>query len=294
MKLKIAYKRMVIVSVLSLLLGLLGCSGNKKYTADEVRSFFTSYYGTGRYPVYSFSLQKQDENWLFSASCYVGEEKEHYTSFSSFLLPFEDAEGFLEIIRKEGEIKRLRRCRGPIRLFSVSDAPMCSSGMTFTDGSSIEKETTCGDKALDYLYVLADKYYAAAEKLEPEICAVSVDCSCMDYSSSYSFTMKKEGYDWFLSYDAAIEDCGIHTEAQDQQIGEADAEEILRIVKEQQLITSAKEYEELSDEEVYALDETIYRISFEFADGSSIDAPIDAGNELVHGFYQLAKRIEGK
>ena len=42
MKLKIAYKRMVIVSVLSLLLGLLGCSGNKKYTADEVRSFFTS------------------------------------------------------------------------------------------------------------------------------------------------------------------------------------------------------------------------------------------------------------
>ena len=244
--------------------------------------------------MYSFSLQKQDENWLFSASCYVGEEKEHYTSFSSFLLPFEDAEGFLEIIRKEGEIKRLRRCRGPIRLFSVSDAPMCSSGMTFTDGSSIEKETTCGDKALDYLYVLADKYYAAAEKLEPEICAVSVDCSCMDYSSSYSFTMKKEGYDWFLSYDAAIEDSGIHTEAQDQQIGEADAEEILRIVKEQQLITSAKEYEELSDEEVYALDETIYRISFEFADGSSIDAPIDAGNELVHGFYQLAKRIEGK
>ena len=285
---------MVIVSVLSLLLGLLGCSGNKKYTADEVRSFFTSYYGTGRYPVYSFSLQKQDENWLFSASCYVGEEKEHYTSFSSFLLPFEDAEGFLEIIRKEGEIKRLRRCRGPIRLFSVSDAPMCSSGMTFTDGSSIEKETTCGDKALDYLYLLADKYYAAAEKLEPEICAVSVDCSCMDYSSSYSFTMKKEGYDWFLSYDAAIDDSGIHTEAQDQQIGEADAEEILRIVKEQQLITSAKEYEELSDEEVYALDETIYRISFEFADGSSIDAPIDAGNELVQGFYQLAKRIEGK
>ena len=39
---------------------------------------------------------------------------------------------------------------------------------------------------------------------------------------------------------------------------------------------------------------TKYRISFEFADGSSIDAPIDAGNELVHGFYQLAKRIEGK
>ena len=93
---------------------------------------------------------------------------------------------------------------------------------------------------------------------------------------------------------AVIDDSGIHTEAQDQQIEEEDAEEILRIVKEQQLITRVKEYEELLDEEVYDLDEIIYQISFAFADGSTIDAPIDAGNEPVHGFYQLAKRIGGK
>ena len=137
------YKRqvMIIVSALSMFSGLFGCSGSKNYTADEVVSFYTSYSGMERYPVYSFALRKEDENWLFSASCYVGSRKEHYASFSSVQIPPEDAEGFLEIIREEGEIKRLRKYREPIRFFHISDAPMRISGMTFTDGSSIDKET---------------------------------------------------------------------------------------------------------------------------------------------------------
>lgn len=52
------------------------------------------------------------------------------------------------------------------------------SGMTFTDGSSIDKETAFGDKTLDYLYALADRHYEAAEKIE--IRAVSVHSSCME------------------------------------------------------------------------------------------------------------------
>ena len=38
--------------------------------------------------------------------------------------------------------------------------------MTFSDGNSIEKETKPGDRALDYLYALADRYYEEAERLE--------------------------------------------------------------------------------------------------------------------------------
>ena len=112
---------MIIVSALSMFSGLFGCSGNKNYTADEVVSFYTSYSGMERYPVYSFALRKEDENWLFSASCYVGSRKEHYASFSSVQIPPEDAEGFLEIILEEGEIKRLRKYREPIRFFHISD-----------------------------------------------------------------------------------------------------------------------------------------------------------------------------
>lgn len=259
---------MIIVSALSMFSGLFGCSGSKNYTADEVVSFYTSYSGMERYPVYSFALRKEDENWLFSASCYVGSRKEHYTSFSSVQIPPEDAEGFLEIIREEGEIKRLRKYREPIRFFHISDAPMRISGMTFTDGSSIDKETAFGDKTLDYLYALADRHYEAAEKIE--IRAVSVHSSCMDHSSSYSFTIEKEGDDWFFSFDAALNLDGAHMEVENQRIGESDAEEILRIIKEKQLVTRVKEYEEPPDNDIFALDETTYRTSFEFTDGSSI------------------------
>ena len=75
---------------------------------------------------------------------------------------------------------------------------------------------------------------------------------------------------------------------ENQRIGEGDAEEILRIVKEQQLVTRVKEYEEPPNNDIFALDETTYQTSFEFADGSSIYAPIDAGNELIDAFYRLA------
>ena len=54
----------IIMAILSL---LFGCSGNKKYNAGDIVGTSTSYYGTERDPVYAFSLQKQDENWLFSA-----------------------------------------------------------------------------------------------------------------------------------------------------------------------------------------------------------------------------------
>jgi len=35
--------------------------------------------------------------------------------------------------------------------------------MTFSDGSAMEKDAELGDRALDYLYVLADRYYKEAE-----------------------------------------------------------------------------------------------------------------------------------
>ena len=277
---------MVIVSVLSMFFGLSGCSGNEKYTVDEIVSFHTSDYGTERFPVYSFALQKEDENWFFSASCYVGSQKEHYTSFGSFQIPAGDAEGFLEVIREDGEIKRLRKYREPKHFFHISDAPMRSSGITFSDGSRIDKKTACGDQTLAYLYALADKYYGAAEKVE--ISGVSVYSSSMDQFGSYSFAIEKEGDDWFFSFDAVVDSGGVHTEVENQRIGEEDAKEILRIVKEQRLVARVSEYKEPPDDGIYVLDETIYQTSFTFTDGRSVYAPIDAGSELTDAFYHLA------
>lgn len=283
----IVYKVVAIVSILSLLLGLFGCGGNKKYTIDDIVLVHTGYCGMESNPVYSFAMRKEEDNWVFSASCRVGSNKDHYTSFSSFPITDEDAQGFLQIIREDGEIERLFKYRNPIRIFHISDAPARSFGMTFSDGNSVEKETRLGDRALDYLYALADRHYKSAESVE--VTAVSIHRNCMDYSSSCSFCLEKNEGVWLFSFDAEIDRSGGHTEAENQRIEEDAAEEILRIVKERQLVTRVKQYEVPPDDDIFALDETTYWTSFEFADGSSIDAPIDAGAELIDAFYSLAK-----
>ena len=283
----IVYKVVAIVSILSLLLGLFGCGGNKKYTIDDIVLVHTGYYGMESNPVYSFAMRKEEDNWVFSASCRVGSNKDHYTSFSSFPITDEDAQGFLQIIREDGEIERLFKYRNPIRIFHISDAPARSFGMTFSDGNSVEKEMRLGDRALDYLYALADRHYKSAESVE--VTAVSIHRNCMDYSSSCSFCLEKNEGVWLFSFDAEIDRSGGHTEAENQRIEEDAAEEILRIVKERQLVTRVKQYEVPPDDDIFALDETTYWTSFEFADGSSIDAPIDAGAELIDAFYSLAK-----
>ena len=275
------------MSILSLLLGLFGCGGNKKYTIDDIVLVHTGYYGMESNPVYSFAMRKEEDNWIFSASCRVGSNKDHYTSFSSFPITDEDAQGFLQIIREDGEIERLFKYRNPIRIFHISDAPARSFSMTFSDGNSIEKKTKPGDRALDYLYALADRHYKSAESVE--VTAVSIHRNCMDYSSSCSFCLEKNEGVWLFSFDAEIDRSGGHTEAENQRIEEDAAEEILRIVKERQLVTRVKQYEVPPDDDIFALDETTYWTSFEFADGSSIDAPIDSGTELIDAFYSLAK-----
>ena len=271
----------IIMTILSL---LFGCSGNKKYDTDDIVGTSTSYYGTERDPVYAFSLQKQDENWLFSASCYV-QSKEGNTSFDSFPIPTEDAEGFLDIIREEDELSRLSKYRS-LNILHAADAPTYSTVLTFSDGNSIEKETAFCDKALRYLYSLAEKHYDTAENVE--ITSVFVSCSSMDHSSSYSYTLEKNDNTWYLSFDAVVDGSGTHTEVERQKINENDAEGILRIIKNRQLVTMVRQYEEPDDDGLIALDETTYRLSFDFSDGTSESAPIEAGEELISAFHALA------
>ena len=143
--------------------GLFGCGGSKKHTADEIIMLSTVYYGTARDPVYAFALKKEENGWLFSADCLVGEQKEHYTSFAAFPVPAEDAAELLRIISEDGEIERLKKHRDPIHIFHSSDAPARMSQMTFSDGSTVEKEAAMGERVLAYLNGLADRYYRAAE-----------------------------------------------------------------------------------------------------------------------------------
>ena len=85
-----------------------------------------------------------------------------------------------------------------------------------------------------------------------------------------------------------VDGSGTHTEVERQKINENDAEEILRIIKNRQLVTMVRQYEEPDDDGLIALDETTYRLSFDFSDGTSESAPIEAGEELISAFHALA------
>ncbi len=279
-----------VLALLSFLISLLGCGRGANYSADDIVLINTAYYGTESIPVYSFGLYKQESSWFFSADCRVGEQSEHYTSFSSFPIPKEDAEEFLAVIREEKEIDRLVRTQNPLRFLPVSDASSQSVGMTFSDGNKIEKNTSLCDRALDFLYKLANRHYKTAEA--ETIRGISITRQCMTHFFSYSFQLEKEADSYFLSFDAAVDDSVDRIEAEDQRIDGESAEEIFAIVRDQQLVSQVLQYEEPEDESTFALDETTYTTQFEFADGHSIYAPINAGEELTEAFYRLAKKYQ--
>ncbi len=296
MKKKFVCKVVIAISVFALFSGLFGCSGGKNYTADDLVLVSTAYYGTERDPVYSFALRKKHDIiqskdiWFFSANCRVGEKKDHCTSFSFFPLPTDEADRFFTLIRDEGEIVRLRKYHNPLNFLRISDAPSRSSGMTFTDGSKIEKNTALGEKIIDYLFNLADRHFEAAES--GTIKSVCITSSAMEYSGCYMFSIDKVEGIWFLSCDAVVDDDRICVGEEELQIGESDAEEILAAVKEQQLVGRVMQYEEPEDDGTFWLDETTYGTSFVFTDGSRVHAFVDHGEKLAEAFRCLVRKYK--
>ena len=84
-----------------------------------------------------------------------------------------------------------------------------------------EKQADMRHKLQKYLYTLADMHYEAAESVEFE--SVCIYRHCMDYSSSYSYTLEKNENDWYFSFDAVIDSSGVHTEVEKQRIDEHNA-----------------------------------------------------------------------
>ena len=145
------------------------------------------------------------------------------------------------------------------------------------------------DKVRDYLRDLAEKHCQAAESVE--IVAVSVSRESPDPSIACSFTLKKELYRYgdSLSFSAVLDPADGLEEEEELVIGTKDTEAVIHIIKEQQLIEKVKQYEPPAEGDGTAdPDETVCQLSFQFADGSQISAPIDPGAKLMALFYSIA------
>ena len=194
---------------------------------------------------------------------------------------------------EEQELKRLRKYREPLltRLFGslISDGGWDYTRVAFTDLEPLERETLPCDKVRDYLRDLAEKHCQAAESVE--IVAVSVSRESPDPSIACSFTLKKELYRYgdSLSFSAVLDPADGLEEEEELVIGTKDTEAVIHIIKEQQLIEKVKQYEPPADGDGTAdPDETVCQLSFQFADGSQISAPIDPGAKLMALFYSIA------
>lgn len=272
---------------------LFGCGGSRKYTVDDIIAFHTSCYGMESNPVYAFALRKQDENWLFSASCRVKSREDCYTSFSSFPIPTEEAEKFLEIIREEDEIRRLRKYRNPIRFFHIADEPMRSSGMTFTDGNSVEKETKLCDRAIDCLRDLADRHYEAAEKAEliaikNKLTSVFIRLKDTEPWRSHSFTLKKDGDHWYFSFECSFGEDSLPVKVENVRLSDEETDDVIRIIAKYDLISKASGYAEPPEDVDGITDRSVYFTDFSLAGGRRINSSLPVPDELNCCLYGLA------
>ncbi len=281
------------LAIISALLGFCACGGSKNRSVGNIASLATVYYGMESSPVYSFSLQKKTDTlqkkdvWYFSADCAVGEKKDCRISFDFFPLTEEEAENFLAVLSDEKTATRLRlHCDLP-HIFRAADAASRNTVVSFEGGNRIEKDIDLGEKTLGYLYELADRHCAAAEK--GTVKSFSVSSSCMDNSFSYFFMLDKNEDAWYFSFDAAFEEYSVRVEKENVRLDDSAAERIFELVEKYGITNAVLQYREPEDDDMFCLDATEYNTSFVFVDGSRAYAPIEPGSELTDALYKLAE-----
>ena len=129
---------------------------------------------------------------------------------------------------------------------------------------------------------------APAYTLE-DIRSVSVTCGHMDYSHSYSFYLRKAETGWLLDADYAVDTEQPRTTFEACPVTEADAEALLNVVSEQDVIGKLQRCKK-PWLDVQVADETTYYTSLLFADGEQLGASAHISDGLVTGFYRLAEQ----
>ena len=120
-----------------------------------------------------------------------------------------------------------------------------------------------------------------------DIQSVSVSCGHMDYSHSYAFYLRKSDGGWLLDADYATDTEQPHTAFEECSVTEEDAQELLAVVQEQDVIGKLRRYKKPKIK-VQVADETTYYTSVLFTDGEQLGAATHISDGLVNGFYRLS------
>lgn len=125
-----------------------------------------------------------------------------------------------------------------------------------------------------------------------DIRSVSVSCGHMDYSHSYSFYLRKSENNWLLDAEYAADAEQPRIEYEERTVAEKDANELLSVVQEQDVIGKLQRYKK-PRLNVQVADETSYYTAILLADGEQLGAATNVSDDLVTGFYRLAGKYAG-
>lgn len=122
-----------------------------------------------------------------------------------------------------------------------------------------------------------------------DIKSVSVSCGHMDYSHSYSFYLRKAENGWLLDADYAADTERPHTAFEECPVAEQDANALLSVVQEQDIIEKLRRYKKPKIK-IQVADDTSYCTSVLFLDGEQLSASAHISDALVTEFYRLAEK----
>lgn len=127
-----------------------------------------------------------------------------------------------------------------------------------------------------------------------DIISVSAYCSHMDFSYSYSFSVRKEESGWLFDAACFIHDHSEQIELSDKTVSDEDIKELLSLISENGTIKSAENYKKPIESPFQVLDETAYGICIGFSDGTdcNVGARVDGYDEIERFFYRLAETLE--
>lgn len=120
-----------------------------------------------------------------------------------------------------------------------------------------------------------------------DIQAISISCGHSNDSCAYSFQLREADIGWLFSAECFTDREYQRVELEDCPVTAEEANELLRIIREQDVISAVREYKE-PKEEWFALDETTYDTSIRFTDGKSIRAATLVNKDIELFFYCLA------
>lgn len=149
------------MAVLSMLCGFCGCKKEQKPVVQHELSDITSVsINCGHMDFnycYSFGIYKNENEWLFDASCFTNGFQEQ-TKFESRKLLDEDVEALLEIIGQNDIISYAENYVKPEEPdYMIMDETKYSFGLGFSDGNRYVT-SGCQGKLEEFFYTLAEKY----------------------------------------------------------------------------------------------------------------------------------------